>query len=79
MKTLSVKVPSALEVELTVAATRRGLSKSALIRAALEGALTSGRGRQAGSFLALARDLAGCVAGPKDLSHSPRHLRDYGR
>lgn len=80
MKTLSVKLPPVLEAKLAAAAERRGLTKSALIRGALEVVLTGNRRHgRAGSFLALAKDLAGCVAGPSDLSHNKRQLRGYGR
>jgi hypothetical protein len=78
-KTLSVKLPAALDAKLAAAAARRRVSKSAVIRGALERALADAGGRRAGSFLALARDLHGCVTGPGDLSYHSRHLRGYGR
>jgi len=79
MKTFSIKLPEALAARVAAVAVRRGASKSAVIRGALENAFVNGSGRKAGSFFDLAKDLAGCVAGPADLSHNPRHLRGYGR
>jgi predicted transcriptional regulator len=78
MKTLTVKVPEILESKLSELATRRGESKSALIRAALEN-LADTAAPAPRSCLELAGDLAGCAAGPRDLSHNPKHLRGYGR
>jgi len=79
MKTLSVKLPPALEAKLGAMAATRGVSKSEVIRTALERLVADGRRSRAGSFLALAKDLHGCVEGPGDLSYHPRHLRGYGR
>lgn len=80
MRTLSVKLPAALEARLAALAQRRGVTKSAVIRRALEWTVSDDRGRgRAGSFLALAKDLAGSLAGPADLSYNKRRLRGYGR
>jgi predicted transcriptional regulator len=77
MKTLSLKVPDALDTRLTAVARRRATSKSAVVRDALERLATGDEAHP--SALDLARDLAGCVAGPRDLSSNPKHLRGYGR
>jgi len=60
-------------------AAERGQSKSSVVRKALEAALTRDRKPRARSFASLAHDLTGCVSGPIDLSHHPRHLHEYGR
>jgi len=79
MKTLSVKVSNTLDAKLALMAQRRAMSKSAVIRDALEAYLKrDGRGR-AGSALDLAKDLAGCLAGPGDLSFNKKYLKDFGR
>lgn len=78
MKTLTVKVPEKLELKLREIAARRGESKSALIRAALE-TLADGAVSDPRSCLELAGDLAGCTTGPQDLSHNKKHLKGYGR
>ncbi len=79
-KSMSVKLPAGLDAQLAAAASARGETKSAMVRRAV-GALLAGRRQpaRARSFLALARDLSGCVAGPADLSSSKRRLRGYGR
>jgi len=74
-----VKLPAALAARLSAAAARRRISKSRIVRAALESALEHERGPRARSFAAVAGDLVGCVTGPVDLSTNPRHLRRYGR
>ncbi|HEX9670555.1 MAG TPA: CopG family transcriptional regulator [Thermoanaerobaculia bacterium] len=81
MRTLSMKVPEALDDDLGILAARRGVSKSALIRDAMSELVARERvGRvPLGSFLALAEDLAGCVEAPEDLSTNKSYLDDYGR
>lgn len=79
MKTLSVKLPDALAAKLTAIAQQRGTSKSEVVREALEVLLVRQRSFRKASALALAKDLAGCVAGPGDLSVNKDYLKDYGR
>lgn len=79
MKTMSLKVPAALEARLTASAQRRKVSKSTILREAIDSYLNREGGPRAGSCLALARDLAGRVAGSGDLSFNKKHLVGYGR
>ena len=79
MKTLSVKLPPALDHQLEALAARRSIGKSALVREALSHYLASSTRPSAGSFRSLAADIAGCVEGPSDLSVSAKHLEGYGR
>jgi Arc/MetJ-type ribon-helix-helix transcriptional regulator len=80
MKTLSVKVPEALDRRLTAAIKRRGARKSVVVREALERYLDETQGAPTGSVLDLAGDLAGCVKqAPRDLSSNPRHLSGLGK
>ncbi|MCP3956675.1 MAG: ribbon-helix-helix protein, CopG family [bacterium] len=82
MRTLSMKVPETLDRDLTELAARRGVSKSALLRDTMTKLVARERstdGPPAGSFLALAEDLAGCVDGPEDLSTNEEYLGGYGR
>jgi metal-responsive CopG/Arc/MetJ family transcriptional regulator len=79
MRTVSLKLPDPLHEQLAAAATRRGTSKSSLVREALLAYLdgeTAGNGR---SVLDLVANLAGCVEGPKDLSTGMRHMTGFGR
>jgi hypothetical protein len=79
MKTLSLKVPAAVDRRLAAFVARRGISKSQAIRAALEAYLDAEGSAGAGSVLDLASDLVGCVRGPGDLSTNPKYLKDFGR
>ena len=79
MKTLTVKVPEDLDLKLARIAARRGESKSALIRAALEDVIESDQTTTPHSCLDLAKDLIGTVKGPRDLSHNKRYLKGYGQ
>jgi hypothetical protein len=79
MKTLSLKLPDSVATRLALAAKRSKQSKSAIIRAMLEERLSEGNGAAKGSCLELASDLAGCVAGPKDLSTNKKHMQGYGQ
>jgi metal-responsive CopG/Arc/MetJ family transcriptional regulator len=79
MKTLTVKVPTALANRLALVVRERGRNRSEVVREALEAHLDRSR-RPTGSCLDLARDLAGIVdSAPPDLSTNRRHLRRYGR
>ncbi|HLV22965.1 MAG TPA: ribbon-helix-helix domain-containing protein [Polyangiaceae bacterium] len=75
MRTVSFKLPAELDEALDEIARRRGTSRSAVVREALE-ALAKGKRR---SITALAGKLVGSVDGPADLASDPRHLSGYGR
>lgn len=82
MRTISMKLAESLDRELADLAARRGVSKSSLIRDAVTDLVVRERASDrpaAGSFLALAEDLAGCVEGPEDLSTNKDYLDGYGR
>lgn len=78
MKSVTVRLPDALEEALADLARRRGTTRSSLIREAA-GDYVRRQTTQAGiSCLDLVRDLAGAFDGPADLSAHPRHLAGYG-
>jgi predicted DNA-binding protein len=80
MKTLSLKVPESLDRKLTAVVKRRHMTKSIVVREALEQYLDESQEIRGGSFLELAGDLVGCVKdAPADLSINPKHLDGYGR
>jgi predicted transcriptional regulator len=79
MKTLTVKLSDDLDQKLTALATQQGESKSTMVRTAIERILESSDQISPASCLHLARDLAGCVEGVRDLSHNKKHFEDYGR
>ncbi len=80
MKTLSLKLPDALNAKLRAAAKRTGTNMSAMVREALEIYLDDKRKAPKSSCLELARDLVGSLdGGPGDLSYNPKHMEGYGR
>ena len=79
MKTVSLKLPDALDVKLSVFIRKRKVSKSVVIRDALEAYLAQEDEVDPSSFLESARDLCGSVDGPEDLSTNPKHLDGYGQ
>lgn len=76
MRTTSLKLPDDLDAKLKAAA-GPGRSKSTIMREALESYL--GKSPRRRSFLDQARDLAGSVVGPADLSTNRARLGGYGR
>jgi predicted DNA-binding protein len=79
MKTLSLKLPDAVAIRLAAVARKKSQSKSAVVRAILDEHLTEDESMTEGSCLELAADLAGCVAGPRDLSMHEKHMQGYGK
>jgi len=79
MKTLSLKLPEPLLEKLDSAARKRGESRSALLREAIEAVIGGESHVQDGSCLDLAQDLAGCVKGPEDLSFNKKAMDGYGQ
>ena len=79
MKTMSLKLTEALDEKLSAVAQRRGASKSALVREALEAYIQNEKGIRPGSCLEMAKDLMGIVEGPADLSFHKRHMKGFGK
>ena len=79
MKVNTLKLPRHLQGRLEDCAQRSGQTKSAVLRLALTAYLDGRRGRGGSSFADGARDLIGCVDGPRDLSTNPSYLDDLGR
>lgn len=76
--TISLKVPDILDPRLAEEARRRRTSKSAVIRDCVEKIMLTPRKGQAVSCLDLARDLAGCLSGPRDIATNPKYVEDFG-
>lgn len=79
VKTITVKLPRPLAARLSARVKKQQSTQSALVREALERYLQEDNERRGPSFLDLAKDLAGCIDGPEDLSSNKKHLQDYGR
>ena len=72
---MSIKLPRTLSAKVTRLARRRNVSRTEVVRDALE-AYTGAEGSSAGSAVS---DLKGCLKGlPRDLSTNHKHLKGYG-
>jgi hypothetical protein len=79
MRTITLKLPDGLAARVSAAVRRRGVTTSALVRAALEERLGPENDHRPGSCLDLALDLRGSLEGPTDLSSNRVRLKGYGR
>lgn len=81
MNTLTIKIPEQLAAEVTRASSQAHVSKSELVRRALDAYLEQHKsGTLPLSALDQAGDLVGCFSGgPADLSSNPEHLAFFGR
>jgi predicted transcriptional regulator len=75
MRTVSFKLPEQLDDALSDLARRRGASRSALVREALEVFARVERR----SVTAAVDQFLTPVEGPLDLSTNPKHMTGYGR
>lgn len=81
MNTLTLRISHRLEEEILRASAQEHLSKSKLVRRALEAYLQQRKSTTPFvSALDRAGDLVGCFSGgPDDLASNPAHLADFGR
>ena len=79
MTPISLKMPRRLAAELSEAARRRGVSRSALIREALEAFLRAEKAEEPISALSRTADFAGAFPGPADLSVNRDYMRGFGQ
>lgn len=79
MKTLSLKLPEALDSQLGAVARQRRSSKSEVVRCALDAYLADEAIPRQGSALDVAGDLVGALEGPDDLSYQAEHMHGYGQ
>ncbi|MCZ0936598.1 MAG: ribbon-helix-helix domain-containing protein [Gemmatimonadetes bacterium] len=78
MAIVSLRMSEHLAAEVHVAARRRGVSASALIREAIETFLSGDDAAQPRSALDLVADLAGSCEGPEDLSTNKKYMEGLG-
>lgn len=79
MKTISLKIPESLEQQLQRLALESDVSKSEILRRALELFLTTDKVPDSASVTALAGSLVGCFRGPTDLSTNTDHFDEFGQ
>jgi hypothetical protein len=79
MRTISLKLPDNLLIQLDSEAKTRRVTKSWLVRESLEKALRKQSPAGAVSCYDLSRDLAGTVKGlPEDLAVNPKYMEGLG-
>jgi hypothetical protein len=76
MKAITCRITDKLNAQLSAVARRERISKSAVIRRALEQYLA--RLPEKPTVYHLLADVCGSVEGPSDLSWNPRYLDDLG-
>ena len=79
MKTISLKVPEAMDASLAAIAKQNGKTKSEVAREALQAFFRNGHKNRLLSAYDLSKDLIGKFRGPADLSTDKRYMRGYGR
>ena len=79
MRSMSLKLPEHLLVQLATEAKARRVTKSSLVRESLERALRKQPPNGEVSCYDLARDLAGAASGlPKELATNPKYMKGFG-
>jgi hypothetical protein len=83
MSVMTCKLPSVLGSRLADLAKRRGVSKSFLVREAIEAKIAEDnatpRKRPANLIEALGDSVGSIASGKRDLARNKKHLRGYGR
>ena len=79
MTVITCKIPEDLDAKLEATARQRRVSKSSLVREALERHVgRPGSKRSKPSALDMVRHLCGRLHGPRDASTNPKYLEDLG-
>ncbi|MBC8106424.1 MAG: ribbon-helix-helix protein, CopG family [Anaerolineae bacterium] len=78
MTTITFKIPERLNARLEAQARDRHVSKSTIVRQALEKNLPGKHATRRVKAWGLAGHLAGSVKGPPDLLTNPKHMGDFG-
>jgi Ribbon-helix-helix protein, copG family len=78
MTTITCKISEKLNAHLEALARRRHVSKSAILREALESKTKGSAKSAAPSAYDLVAHLCGTLRGPKDLSTNSKHMKGFG-
>ena len=78
MTTITCKIPDKLSAHLEAAARQRRVSKSQIVREALEDKTSRSPRSITPTAYDLVKHLCGRVRGPKDLSTNPKHMKGFG-
>jgi hypothetical protein len=78
MTTITCKITEELDARLATMARRERVSKSQILREALESSLTRSKRTSQPRAIDLVRHLRGTLRGPSDLATDPKHMKGYG-
>lgn len=78
MPTITFKVSPDLDARLTATSRAQRMTKSEVVRTLLEAHLSRRTAREQIRAYDLVKHLVGHLSGPRDLSHRPGHLDDFG-
>jgi predicted DNA-binding protein len=78
MKTITCRLPEHLNARLNAVAREQSVSKSQVIRKALEQNFSKHWEKRALRAIDLVRDLSGSVNGPADILTNPKYMEDFG-
>ena len=78
MTTITCKIPEGLHAQLQAQAKQQRVSKSSIVREAIDWRLKQGSKRAAPRALDLVADLAGSLRGPRHLSTNPKYMENMG-
>jgi metal-responsive CopG/Arc/MetJ family transcriptional regulator len=78
MKTIIRKLPENLDAELEAAAREEGVSKSKILRKALEDRIGRHRAKRSPRAFVLVKDLSGSVKRPANLLTNPKSMDNFG-
>ncbi len=80
MTTITCKIPERIDTELEAVAEKRGVSKSKVIREAIEANLEEQKRRVKLSAHDVMKDACGVIkGGPRDRSWNPKRMEGFGR
>jgi Ribbon-helix-helix protein, copG family len=71
-------LPEKLDAELQSVARQEGITKSRVVRRALEAHVGKRRAKKAPRAFDLVKDLCGSVRGPADILSNPKYMEDFG-
>lgn len=80
MTTITCKIPEKLDAELEAIVEKRGISKSELVRQAIEQNIEQQKRQVKLSAYDLMKEACGIIkGGPRDLATNPKYMQGFGR
>ena len=79
MTTITCKIPRQLDALLAAEARKKRVSKSQIVREAIQDRVKRRKGKEAPRAIDLVKDLMGSIkGGPRDISTNPKYLEGFG-